>query len=94
MKKERYSFGEMEFVAVEFAKECLRGFEGSFEDYFNSLDKRWRKIFKHVSKQETNIKDFHRMVTTPYLLVKKSYISEVTDNNCGCGQPSCTFGCN
>ena len=71
----KYSFEEMEFVAVEFAKECLRGFEGSFEDYFNNLDKRWRKVFKHVSKQETSIKDFHRMVTTPYLLVKKSNIA-------------------
>jgi hypothetical protein len=94
MKNGRFSFREMEVIAVEFAINCLNGYNGSFSDYMNSVNKNWRKNLKRIDKQETNIKDFHRMTTTPNFF-RKLNISESNniDNDCNCGQPSCTFGC-
>ncbi len=95
MKNERFSFIEMEHIAVEFAVECMRGYEGSFEDYMETLRKDWRTILKKVSKQETSISDIHKMITTPSYRCRKLNISMENgiDNGCNCGQPSCTFGC-
>lgn len=95
-KNKRFSFAEMEFIAVEFAKSCIRGYEGSFEDYFSTeIRKDWRPLLKKVRamEQKTNIEDYHRMVTTPYYLCKDLKISKVNSSDCNCGQPSCTFGC-
>lgn len=90
----RFSFREMEFIAVEFAKSCMRGYEGSFEDYISTeVRKDWRINLKKVSNQETNIEDFHRMITTPYFLCRDLNISKSNsrDSDCNCGQPSCSL---
>ena len=92
----RFSFREMEFIAVEFAKSCMRGYEGSFEDYMSTeVHKDWRFNLKRVAKQETNIKDYHRMITTPRFLWRDLKISKSnsSDSDCSCGQPSRSFGC-
>jgi hypothetical protein len=95
MKNGRFSFIEMEHIAVGFAVECMKGYDGSFEDYIEMLNKDWRTILKKVSKQETNIFDYHRMITTPSQLCRKLNISITNDrdSDCNCGQPGCTFGC-
>lgn len=92
----RFSFREMEFIAVEFAKSCMRGYEGSFEDYMSTeVHKDWRPILKRAMEveQKTNIQDFHRMITTPHFLCRDLKISKSNSSDCNCGQPSCTFGC-
>jgi hypothetical protein len=92
-KNERFSFKEMEHIAVEFAISCVKGYKGSFEDYMLTVHKDWRVILKTVSKQETNIKDYHRMITTPYFLCRDLKISKsnIRDSDCNCGQPSCSL---
>lgn len=68
-KNKRFSFVEMEFIAVEFAKSCIRG----YEDYFSTeIRKDWRPLLKkaRLIEQKTNIEDFHRMITTPYFYVE------------------------
>lgn len=86
----------MEFIAVEFTKDCMRGYKGSFEDYFSTeVRKDWRPLLKRarVIEQKTNIKDFHRMITTPYYMCRDLKMSTSNSSDCNCGQPSCTFGC-
>ena len=92
----RFSFREMEFIAVEFAKSCMRGYEGSFEDYMSTeVRKDWRPLLKRAMEieQKTNIKDYHRMVTTPHHLCRNLKISKTNsrDSDCNCGQPSCSL---
>ena len=92
---ERFSFREMEQIAVRFAISCMKGYEGSFEDYILTLPKDWRINLKRVSKEKSDIKDYHRRTTTPHLFFRDLKISKSNsrDNDCNCGQPSCTFGC-
>ena len=92
---EIFSFREMEQIAVQFAISCMKGYEGSFGDYMLTIPKDWRINLKRVSNQETNIEDYHRMITTPHFLCRDLKISKSNsrDSDCNCGQPSCTFGC-
>ncbi len=89
----RFYFREMEFIAVEFAISCMRGYKGSFEDYMLTIPKDWRINLKRVSNQETNIEDYHRMTTTPHFLCRDLKISKSNsrDSDCNCGQPSCSL---
>jgi len=90
---ERFSFREMEQVAVQFAISCVKGYKGSFEDYMLTIPKDWRINLKRVSNQETNIEDYHRMTTTPHFLCRDLRISKSNsrDSDCNCGQPSCSL---
>jgi hypothetical protein len=90
---ERFSFREMEQVAVQFAISCVKGYKGSFEDYMLTIPKDWRINLKRVSNQETNIEDYHRMTTTPHFLCRDLKISKSNsrDSDCNCGQPSCSL---
>ena len=94
-KNERFSFREMEQIAVRFAVSCMEGYDGSFGDYMLTMPKDWRINLKRVAKQQSNIKDYHRMTTTPHFLCRDLNISKSNseDNGCNCGQPSCSFGC-
>lgn len=92
VKNERFSFSETEYIAVQFAISCMKGYKGSFKDYMSTeVHKNWRYNLKRVSKQKTNIEDFHRMITTPYFLCKDLNISKSNsrDGDCNCDQPSC-----
>ena len=92
---ERFSFREMEQIAVQFAISCMKGYKGSFEDYMLTIPKDWRINLKRVSNQETNIEDYHRMTTTPHFLCRDLKISKSNsrDSDCNCGQPSCSLCC-
>ena len=39
-----YNDDEMRHIAVNYAIHCLKGYEGSFNDWFNRISKDWRKI--------------------------------------------------
>jgi hypothetical protein len=51
MTKERYSFREMEHIAVNYAIHCAKGYEGSFRDYFKGVKTDWRKLLKDKDKE-------------------------------------------
>jgi len=42
--KRTYNDDEMRHIAVNYAIHCLKGYEGSFTDWFNRISKDWRKI--------------------------------------------------
>ena len=47
---ERFSFREMEHIAVNYAIHCLKGYEGSFRDYYYGIFSDWRKWLKQQDK--------------------------------------------
>ena len=42
--KRTYNEYELRHIAVNYAIHCLKGYEGSFTDWFNGISKDWRKI--------------------------------------------------
>jgi len=44
VSKRTYNDNEMRHIAVNYAIHCLKGYEGSFTDWFNRISKDWRKI--------------------------------------------------
>ena len=44
VSKRTYNDDEMRHIAVNYAIHCLKGYEGSFTDWFNGISKDWRKI--------------------------------------------------
>lgn len=49
--KERFSFREMEHIAVNYAIHCLKGFDGTFRDYYAGVNNDWRKQLKQKDKE-------------------------------------------
>ncbi len=43
-KKSMYNEKEMAHIAVNYAITCMKGYDGSFDDWFNRLDSKWRDI--------------------------------------------------
>ena len=58
MAKETYNSNELKHIAVNYAINCLHGYEGSFDDWFNILSPSWREIAntpcEQVSTETTN----------------------------------------
>lgn len=55
---ERFSFREMEHVAVNYAISCEKGYRGSFRSYYAGMQRDWRKWLKNKDKeQELKIKN-------------------------------------
>jgi hypothetical protein len=54
--KERFSFREMEHIAVNYAIHCLKGYDGTFRNYYFDVRNDWRKWLKQKDKEkyETN----------------------------------------
>lgn len=54
--KEKFSFREMEHIAVNYAIHCLKGYNGTFRDYYFGVKSDWRKWLKQKDKEkyETN----------------------------------------
>ena len=50
---ERFSFREMEHIAVNYAITCQKGYEGTFRDYYRGVMKDWRKWLKQKDKENT-----------------------------------------
>ena len=44
VSKRTYNEDELRHIAVNYAIHCLKGYEGSFTDWFNRISKDWRKI--------------------------------------------------
>ena len=44
VSKRTYNEDELRHIAVNYAIHCLKGYEGSFIDWFNGISKDWRKI--------------------------------------------------
>jgi len=44
VSKRTYNDDEMRHIAVNYAIHCLKGYDGSFTDWFNRINKDWRKI--------------------------------------------------
>ena len=43
VSKRTYNDDEMRHIAVNYAIHCLKGYEGSFTDWFNGISKDWKK---------------------------------------------------
>lgn len=43
---ERFSFREMEHIAVNYAIHCEKGYKGSFRSYYKGVKSDWRKWLK------------------------------------------------
>lgn len=50
--KERFSFREMEHIAVNYAISCQKGYSGSFRDYMKGINKNWRGLLKKRDLEE------------------------------------------
>ena len=50
--KERFSFREMEHIAVNYAITCQKGYTGSFRDYMKGINKNWRELLKKRDLEE------------------------------------------
>jgi len=48
--KEKFSFREMEHIAVNYSIHCLKGYNGTFRDYYNGVFPEWRKWLKQQDK--------------------------------------------
>jgi len=44
VSKRTYNDDELRHIAVNYAIHCLKGYEGSFTNWFNGISKDWRKI--------------------------------------------------
>jgi len=44
--KERFSFREMEHIAINYAITCMKGYDGSFRKYYFGVKNDWRKWLK------------------------------------------------
>lgn len=42
--KRTYNDDEMRHIAVNYAIHCIKGYEGSFYDWFNRISKNWEEI--------------------------------------------------
>ncbi|MDG1950630.1 MAG: hypothetical protein P8J32_07500 [bacterium] len=42
--KETYNFNELRHISVNYAINCLKGYDGSFDEYMKSVSPDWRKI--------------------------------------------------
>ena len=51
MTKERFSLREMEHIATNYAITCLKGYEGSFMEYYKGTNFDWRKWLKNEDKK-------------------------------------------
>lgn len=95
MSKEKFSFREMEHIAVNYAITCQKGYTGSFRDYMKSINKDWRKWLKDRDKEEskkTNIK--YKYIPAKKAVAQKKDIAEeyyknYVSNGCDCLQMSC-----
>jgi hypothetical protein len=80
MKNKRYSFREMEHIAVNYAISCLKGYDGTFRDYMKGVKEDWREWLKEEDKRKGLDEDIE---TTEEFY--KNYVS----NGCDCLQASC-----
>ncbi len=51
MSAERFSLREMEHIAINYAITCMKGFDGSFNDYMKGVKKDWRRWLKNEDKK-------------------------------------------
>ena len=56
--KERFSFREMEHIAVNYAITCQKGYSGSFRDYMKGINKNWRELLKKRDLEEIKKADW------------------------------------
>lgn len=86
--KERFSFREMEHIAVNYAITCQKGYTGTFRDYMKGINKDWRKWLKERDKDE--IKQVHTEYRyIPVSDATKKFYKNYVSNGCDCLQMSC-----
>jgi len=49
--KDKYNINELRHIAVNFAITCQKGYNGSFDDWFNGVHTNWREIANRQEKQ-------------------------------------------
>ena len=54
--KERFSFREMEHIAVNYAIHCLKGYDGTFRNYYTGINSDWKKWLKQKDKENYETK--------------------------------------
>lgn len=92
MNKERYSFREMEHIAVNYAITCLNGYKGSFRDYMKGVKKDWRKWLKEEDKRRGVKKVIVEDTKKEPVVVSettKEFYKDYVSNGCDCLQMSC-----
>jgi hypothetical protein len=89
-KEKKFSFREMEHIAINYAISCQKGYSGSFRDYMEGIYKDWRKWLKKKDK-EYGIKNHQEMPYIPVkdIVTKKDVEDEYYSNGCDCLQMSC-----
>lgn len=102
MNNEKFSFREMEHIAVNYAITCQKGYTGSFRDYMNGVNKDWRKWLKKRDKEESkkvnteyqyiSVKEAVTSVkeaVTPKKDIAEEYYKDYVSNGCDCLQMWC-----
>jgi hypothetical protein len=103
MKNKRYSFREMEHIAVNYAISCLKGYDGTFRDYMKGVKEDWREWLKKEDKrkkvvvEDIKIEPVKVSETSPsgwqldeYHPPKpKEFYKNYVSNGCDCLQMSC-----
>lgn len=93
--KERFSFREMEHIAVNYAITCQKGYTGSFRDYMKGINKNWRRWLKERDLEESK-KVHSECQSIPVVKVvdqrkdaAEEYYKDYVSNGCDCLQMSC-----
>lgn len=95
MNNEKFSFREMEHIAVNYAITCQKGYTGSFRDYMKGIDKNWREWLKKKDKEENKkIKTKYKYISvkeavTPKKDIAEEYYKDYVSNGCDCLQMWC-----
>ena len=93
--KERFSFREMEHIAVNYAITCQNGYYGSFRDYMRGINKDWRKWLKEKDLEESKkVHTEYQYIPISESITKKNdyaeeYYKDYVSNGCDCLQMSC-----
>ena len=94
-EKEKFSFQEMEHIAVNYAITCQKGYTGSFRDYMKSINKDWRKWLKKRDLEESKkVHIEYQYIPVDKAVTKKKDVAEdfykdYVSNGCDCLQMSC-----
>jgi hypothetical protein len=93
--KEKFSFREMEHIAVNYAIIYQKGYTGTFRDYMKGINKDWRKWLKEKDLEESKKVDTKYQyipineVITQRKDVAEEFYKDYVSNGCDCLQMSC-----
>lgn len=93
--KERFSFREMEHIAVNYAITCQKGYTGSFRDYMEGINKNWREYLKKRDLEESKkVHTEYQYIPVNKVITQKKdaaeeYYKDYVSNECDCLQMSC-----